>query len=424
MFTKGELVRREISQNFYGGAGFFRIILPIIIATLLLSPAAYTQVDFLRIGYINSAETPPWAKYDQLFDGTYTHIITTFLIPDNTGAIEAFDSANSFGSWIFPDAQAAGSKVLVSIGGSTVSYKVYTDIAGDPVARQNFIDNVVTFLSVPDTPDVEYDGVDINFEGWWFGDVGYIDPGQLAQVDQLTLDLAQAVKAADPNDVVTVTLAPLYFLPVSPSSSVVNSDSIDLAHHMSYDFMSNDAQPNGPFRAPGTQQWLYYNEGPVERSVWGALNYLDSRGYNFGKITGGVPFYTSDRQTWNDVRDDADWAAIALHSDYLEKQDPVFDYWANDTEAIDAKIDEYKNLGLRGVMVWEVGDEGGQNGDPGKPQGDLSEVLYGAATRPKPIPTPWPFPKRINYQRVFTDIPEGFVKDNGSLYGTSGEYGW
>ena len=99
----------------------------LLLVLFFLAPVP-ARAEFERVGYINTREGGVWAHYDQLFNRTYTHIIVTFLIPDSSGAIEAYDAVDSFGAWIFPDAQAAGSKVLVSIGGSTVSYQVYIDI--------------------------------------------------------------------------------------------------------------------------------------------------------------------------------------------------------------------------------------------------------------------------------------------------------
>ncbi|MEI6633031.1 MAG: glycoside hydrolase family 18 protein [Chlamydiota bacterium] len=377
------------------------------ILLLLCASARVTGAEFLRVGYINASVSQPWKNYPQLFNLTYTHIITTFGVPDASGAIDWVDASDSFVIQRIHEAQAAGSKVLVSIGGSTVSYKVYVDIAADPDAKANFISNALAFVTNND-----YDGVDANFEGWWYPDVGTITALQRDNVDQLILDLAQAVKAARPGALFTVTLAPLYFLPVSPSAGVVNSDLVDMAHHMGYDFMDNATQPNGPFRAPGTAQWLYWSEGPVERSVRGAFSYLYANGYDLFKITGGVPFYVTDYASWDSVRADADWPSVGLHVSYLEKQHPVDGRWVNDAEAIDAKIAEYREIGLAGVMVWQVGEE--------SPTGDLSQALYAAATRTEP----WSFPRMVNFQPPLAECPDPYTRDNGTAYGTRGDYGW
>ena len=124
----------SVSSAGYGPFGTFSIAL---LLTLFFHARASARAEFSRMGYINYSVGQPWKNYPRLFDRTYTHIIATFLIPASDGTIDAVDAADSFGAWVFPDAQAAGSKVLVSIGGSTVSYQVYIDISGDPAAKQD-----------------------------------------------------------------------------------------------------------------------------------------------------------------------------------------------------------------------------------------------------------------------------------------------
>lgn len=392
------------------------VLVPLILFAL---PVASSGADFARVGYINSPRPPPWDQFGRLFDGTYTHIISTFLIPDSSGAVVAEGALTSFHGGRVRDAQEAGSRVLFSIGGSEVSYKVYMDIAADPVATQTFIDNIVAYLTAPypTFPGVEFDGVDINFEGWSKEDVGNISPLQKAAVDGLILDIAQAVKDERPGAVVTVTLAPLYFLPVSPGPAVVNSPLVDMVHHMSYDFnWDNAAQPNGPLRALGRPLWLYWGEGPYEWSVWGALNYLQDKGYTLSKVTAGVPFYAyvANKVTdeWTDIRAATDWASIGLHPDHLEKRHPANGYWANDPEAAAAKTGRYREIGLAGVMVWEVGDEGRD--------GDLTAAIEAAATRDEMGPLPW----NICFQPHLAACPDSFVPDNGSARSPMGDFRW
>jgi GH18 family chitinase len=123
----------------------------------------YAGTRFHRIAYVHVA-TDDWAHYQQLFDGTYTHIITAFLVPDSTGQLLAVDAAQSFSLPLIHQAQAAGTHVLVAVGGASVSYQIYLDIARNPAARQRFIQNVMRYVQ-----EQGYDGVDFNFEGWFEG---------------------------------------------------------------------------------------------------------------------------------------------------------------------------------------------------------------------------------------------------------------
>lgn len=150
---------------------------------------------------------------------------------------------------------------------------------------------------------------------------------------------------------------------------------MDFAHHMGYSFGGG---PNGPWRAPGTIQYVWPGTEYTERSVYGALTYLQGKGCNMSKITGGLPYYATNQQPWNSVRNAADWPNVPLHPDYLEKKHPTQRYWVNDPDAVSAKVAAYRDFGLAGAMVWQVGHEG--------PARDLSAALVGGA--PPPTPTP------------------------------------
>src|SRR5215510_9359302 len=135
----------------------------IVLALSVFASICFAGPRFHRIAYIHVA-TDDWAQYQQLFDGTYTHIITAFLVPDSTGQLLAVDAAQSFPLSLIHKAQAAGTQVLVAVGGASVSYQIYLDIARNPSVRKRFIQNVIRFVH-----ERGHDGVDLNFEGWFEG---------------------------------------------------------------------------------------------------------------------------------------------------------------------------------------------------------------------------------------------------------------
>ena len=320
----------------------------IVLLIHLCTALCYAGTGFQRIAYINVAKDD-WAHYQQLFDGTYTHIITAFLLPERTGQLLAVDAAQSFALPLIHKAQAAGTSVLVAVGGASVSYQTYLEIAGNPAARQRFVRGVVRYVQ-----ERGYDGVDLNFEGWFEG----LTVAQRDRVNGLMRELAQAVKASHAGRQVTVPLAPLYWLPMSADCALINSAWIDLAHHMSYDFDVGSTGANGPFRVPGVQQYLYPGSAVTERSVWGALNYLWQQGCRADKMTAGIPFYNTAKEPWEAIENRHDWRQVLLHPQFLEKTDPASGVWVTDPHAVAAKVRAYQQLGLAGVTVWQVGQEG------------------------------------------------------------------
>ena len=320
----------------------------VLLCTLFTVLCYAADTGFQRIAYINVAKDD-WAHYQQLFDRTYTHIITAFLLPERTGHLLAVDAAQSFDLPLIHKAQAAGTHVLVAVGGASVSYQTYLDIARNPSARRRFIRGVVRYVH-----EREYDGVDLNFEGWFEG----LTVADRNEVNGLMQELAQAVKYSQGSKQVTVPLAPLYWLPMSADCALINSAWIDLAHHMSYDFDVGSNGANGPFRVPGTQQYLYPGYAVTERSVWGALTYLWKQGCRADKLTAGIPFYSTAKEPWEDIENRHDWRQVPLHPQFLEKADPHSGIWVTEPHAVAAKVQAYQQLGLAGVTVWQVGHEG------------------------------------------------------------------
>lgn len=323
--------------------------------------------EFLRFGYLDVPNGGwNWADYDRLFDGSYTHLILSVIYPQADGSTLNFDSMMDFNTGFIAAAHAAGTKVLASIGASVTPFATYLAIAGDPAAKDNLINNLLQIIH-----DKDLDGIDLNFEGQYEG-IGRTD---MDAVNDLAYSIAEAVKEDDPSNMVTVTLVAAYFLPLGFDCEFVNSDVVDYAHHMSYNFAyGTTTAANGPWRAPGEEIWPHNETKPIERSVYGALKYLVDEGCKVKKLTGGIPFFSAQLELWNQIRDRADWGSIPLHPYYLEKlEDDVKPYnWMNDPEAVAAKVSAYRGFGLGGVMVWQVGQEGAA--------GDLTEALYDAAT--------------------------------------------
>jgi GH18 family chitinase len=325
------------------------------------------STEFLRFGYLDVPNVDwNWANYEQLFDGSYTHLILSAMLPTSNGSMVPVDSMIDFSQTFIEEAQNNNTYVLFSIGASVVPYATYISIANDPTARETFINGILSVLQMRG-----FDGVDLNFEGWFDG----MSEQDIAAGNGLASDIAEAVKGLDESYIVTVTLPASYFIPYSFKCAFINSELIDYAHHMSYDFFwGTDTGANGPWRAQGETIWLPGESQPIERSVYGSLSYLQGKGCNMEKISAGIPFFSTRIETWNETRDLLDWKNVSLHPDYLEKlvATEIPYHWVNDAESVSAKIEAYREFGLGGVMVWQVGQEGST--------GDLSEALFNAST--------------------------------------------
>ena len=128
------------------------------------------------------------------------------------------------------------------------------------------------------------------------------------------------------------------------------------------------------WRVAGTQQYLYPGYAVTERSVWGALQYLLHQGCRADKLAAGIPFYNTAKEPWEAIEHRHDWRHVPLHPQFLEKADPRSGVWVTDPQAVAAKVQAYQQLGLAGVLVWQVGQEG--------TSATLSRVLLCSSSRP------------------------------------------
>lgn len=436
------------------------LVAAIFLSSIVISPqqakamtSASCNDSFIRVGYINFHEgANSWEDYEQLFDCSYTHIVLTFYHPvldgsgNPTGALIAKDAVNDFRNFSDADklirrAHDAGVKVLFSLGGSEVSYNTYDKIATKPAVKQIFLNNITALLNQNEldaagqaTGRKRFDGIDLNWESWQDLNPQSLTDAQtqatvnqkIANVDQLALDLATAVKAQNSSSLVSVIVAPLFYLPYSFSSNVVNSSNVDYVHHAAYTFaFPNQNYPGAPWRGRGTDlEFMLPNldsASRIERSIYGAYKYMkDIKGYNLSKIIGGIPYFATDIGFNNTPGDNSPYFFLksqfnfdSLPLDYVYLEKKVNDFYVNDRESIKSKIFIYKNLrkfapefsaSLKGLKLFDVGDEGPQKASI--PNQDLlTPTMFAAATStPLTLPSgPVPFLK-FSYINVSFDF--------------------
>jgi hypothetical protein len=288
-------------------------------------------------------------------------LVHGFVAPDADGRI--YESSN-FTTYrqagLVQLAHAAGKKILMSVGGATLSGAL-SAVAADSVKRGA----MVTYLRAR-VQEWGYDGVDVD---WEF-------PQNDADRSSFTLlmeELHQAVKSADASSLVMFGISTGYYLDYYDFAALDRVS--DLALYFGYDW---DNPANGPMRNTGT---LTTKAGSsIESSAKGALEFILARGYPAQKLLLGMPFYSSAPTSyWYEVR--AAWSSQVASSGpfvpdatYLE----VFldGKWWTTPEAITKKMDAVLEgrtsvldggTVLRGVGVWELGYEGGY--------GDLSTAV-------------------------------------------------
>ena len=83
---------------------------------------------------------------------------------------------------------------------------------------------------------------------------------------------------------------------MSADCDLINSEWIDFAQHMSYDFGAWKAGPNGPFRVSDRIQYMYPGYESTERSVGGAVDYLLNKGCSADKLVGGLQKPIGDKE--------------------------------------------------------------------------------------------------------------------------------
>jgi chitinase len=115
-----------------------------------------------------------------------THIATAFYLPDSSGGFSSGSFDTTSASTVIAAAHAHGVKAIASIGGASTGQLFEAAMN----AQSAFLASIQGLLAQG------YDGVDIDWEGGTL---------PLAQEQQLETTLIQALRAASPGTIITVT---------------------------------------------------------------------------------------------------------------------------------------------------------------------------------------------------------------------------
>ncbi|KAI8878839.1 carbohydrate-binding module family 5 protein [Backusella circina FSU 941] len=363
----------------------------------------------------------------------YTHIYYAFAI-QNTGGVPTWSDSGVLAadiSYGLPNliklAHAAGTKVMVSVGGWSGSTQ-FSTAAASASNRATFINWIVSFIQQYGT-----DGVDLDWEYPTSKGAGcnVVSSNDVTNLNTLVQELRAAFNTNFPNNYKEITMAVHITpfggdTPVTDVSGFVNY--VDRFHVMAFDVngaWNSTSGPNAPFHnTPGYGYPVGFVEG-IES--WKAA------GVPYNKLAGGIAFYgraqtltvTSDPTTqynpavsptpptgdsldgyWQDAycASDSSSASGVWRYSYMRSQglltspttaaSPWVRHYDNvtqtpwlynpsnkqyisydDTVSLGVKADYALNTGLAGLFVWSL-DE-----DNGELLGSIAKVVSGNPAR-------------------------------------------
>lgn len=371
----------------------------LVCAAVLAVPlrAADLWVTAYYAGWMQGNEWSYHLRPGDIDFGAVTHVIHFSLNPNPDGTLnsEGNGLTTDNSSALITKAHAAGTKVLICIGGWN-SGRGFASAVNDR-NRRTFIMNLLSFVR-----NRQYDGIDIDWEP--------LERDQYPAYEVFIRDLRAAMREVDPSLLLTVACnsGETVFARLHPLIDQINVMTYDYAgawpgwftwHNAPiYDggarFPSNGAAP--PSIHTHMQEFI---SAGVPRSKLGIG--IDFYGYVWnsgnGTATGGV---TGPRQTWRTapwVKDNVPyyqimesfydarlyrWDSLA-HAAYLSidrpssADDKFISY--DDETSCRRKIDYVRENRLGGVIIWELGGGWEPKADP---RDRLLQAVKSAVGRP------------------------------------------
>ncbi len=309
----------------------------------------------LFIGYY-----PDWGKWhkpaytvDKVPYKKLTHVLWSFITPNADGTLhgDAADEPSALDSMVTL-AHAAGTKIIVSLGGGGQSDK-FAPVAKDSTLRNKFIVNLVDYVKAHNL-----DGLDMDWE-WEYNPVPEADT---IAYNKLLTELREALPK-DKSLSAALPCSRYYGKWFTPEVLIKN---LDWFGFMTYD-MTGDWDEKALFDSP-----LYPHEGyttwswqetfdywskrgvPAEKMVFG----IPSFGFQFEGATGPGSNFTKGKTkslSYAQIVKNTDWE---IHFDsvsvepYAVSENSYITY--EDPHSAAIKTRWVKENGYAGIMVWEV----------------------------------------------------------------------
>ncbi|MFY0255342.1 glycosyl hydrolase family 18 protein [Chitinophaga sp. 30R24] len=280
-------------------------ILKLLAILLVCTLTTVAQTPFRVVGYM-----PSWAgNVNQVQYSKLTHINYAFLLPTNTGGLQAIDNPSKLQSLV-TTAHANNVKVLISVGGwNDGDDSGFEGLAANSTYRNNFVTNIVNFVN-----QYGLDGVDID---WEYPDAGASANNYVTLMSQLSTAMHSRGKLLTGAIVGT------------GGASILNSAFalVDFYNLMAYDYNNFDHST--------------YSYATQSMSYW------LGRGLPASKTVLGVPFY--GRPTWESF---AQLVARGANP-YADVFDNV---GYNGINTIKQKTNLAFDQGS-GIMIWELSQD-------------------------------------------------------------------
>ncbi|MAM88548.1 MAG: hypothetical protein CME36_14685 [unclassified Hahellaceae] len=283
-----------------------RSVLTLALAALF---AAGPAAAFKVVGYF-----PTWqGDVNSIPYGRMTHINYSFVLPTNSGGLQALEGGAARLNTLVSQAHAKNVKVLIAVGGwNDGDDSAFRSLAANSSYRANFVNNIVNFVN-----QYDLDGVDIDWE--------YPDAGAEANSFRLLMqDLSRALK---PRGKLLTAAVTHNDWPGSVDSAVI--EAVDFLNLMVYD--------------------LNYPHSTYQAAQAALTHWKFSEGLPKSKAVLGVPFYS--RTNYIAYRD-----IIARYGAGAAQVDNAGGLDYNGQPTIKAKSELALNE-AGGIMFWEISQD-------------------------------------------------------------------
>jgi chitinase len=322
-----------------------------IIISLIIGITVFVPAQTIVAGYYRSWINLP--SPDKIEFNNLTHIIQAFAYPDTIGSVHYLTGIPNQN--LIQAAHMANKKILLSFGGQANS-DGFGIMTSDSLYRRNFINNVVSILSINN-----YDGIDIDWE--------YPSSFQGKQLTVLVTELRQKFDSLNTHWLITLAIPPTsYYGQNFQYENMINY--VDWFSIMAYGYHGAFSGHSGPvaplYQSPLDNDgavsfsvgYMYYTRKVPQNKLLLGIQFFGLRFTTAGlykPFSGSVPdlsfadaMDTLQSGGWNYY-----WDTVSSVP-YLQNISNTGLITFDDTMSVRLKIDYSFSKNLGGIMVWAL----------------------------------------------------------------------